>query len=542
VSDVVESTVTRDGVAIGRATAEVGALTLASRLTGFARVLVVTAVLGRGALGDTYETANTVPNILFELFAAGALQAVLVPGLVEVMGREGRAAASRVASAVLGALLALLGAVVAVGMLVAPWLMRALTASESDAALRQAKETLGTLFLWFFLPQVLCYAVGLVATAVLHAEHRFNVAAIAPALNNVIVITAYLVFWALRAGAAPSLSLTTTEKIVLAGGTTLGVVAFTALPALAARRSGFVLRPKFDRSDPVVRRLGRRGAWAGGQLALVQVLLAVVLVLANGTAGGVVTWTFAFAFFLLPFSLFAVPVATTAFPHLARAHQQEDGPAFADRVGRATRAIAVALVGAGAALAALAWPIVRVAAFGDARIGDLGPLAHAVGAFAPGLVGYGLTYLFTRVAYARDDAHTPTLVTAVTVVIGVVAMVTAARLAPLPERAAALAGAFGGAQVIGAVILGRAVARRQARAERASVAPVVAGIVTAGAAAAVAMAAVAGALDGRSRAAAAATLIVAGAIGTAVYAAALRLLLRTPLTELVALDPRASRG
>ena len=147
----------------------VGALTLLSRLTGFARVLVVTAVLGRGVLGDTYETANTVPNLLFELFAAGALQAVLVPAMVDVLDRDGRTAADRVAGAVLGALASPVERRDVMAAVAAPWIMRALTAS-TDAAIHDAKVELGTLLLWFFLPQVLFYAIGLVATAVLNAE------------------------------------------------------------------------------------------------------------------------------------------------------------------------------------------------------------------------------------------------------------------------------------------------------------------------------------------------------------------------------------
>lgn len=57
--------------------------TAVSRLTGFARLIVVAAVLGTSYLGNTYESANTIPNILFELFAAGVLQSVLIPIMVD---------------------------------------------------------------------------------------------------------------------------------------------------------------------------------------------------------------------------------------------------------------------------------------------------------------------------------------------------------------------------------------------------------------------------------------------------------------------------
>ena len=78
------------------------ALTVVSRVTGFVRILVVAAVLGTTFLGNTYQSANSVPNILFELIAAGVLQAVLVPALVPHLDRGDRAEAEHIAGSVLG--------------------------------------------------------------------------------------------------------------------------------------------------------------------------------------------------------------------------------------------------------------------------------------------------------------------------------------------------------------------------------------------------------------------------------------------------------
>ena len=101
---------------------------------------------------------------------------------------------------------------------------------------------------------------------------------------------------------------------MLAGGTTLGVVALTAVPVAALARQGFRLRPRWTPSDPQVRRLGRHGGWATGQVVAVQGLLVVVLVLANAAAGGVVAFQFGTTFFLLPVALIAIPVTTAVFP------------------------------------------------------------------------------------------------------------------------------------------------------------------------------------------------------------------------------------
>ena len=246
--------------ALGRSTATIAGLTLVSRISGFARIIVVTAVLGTTALGDVYETANLVPNILFELFAAGSVQAVMVPALVAADERDG--SGNRLANAVLGWLLATLGVLTAFALVVAPLAMHLLTAAEPDAAARADKRELGARFLAIFLVQLLFYAAGLVATALLQARRRFAAPAVAPLVNNLVVITAYLLFYRLRDGQPPSLSLSGAELAVLAGGTTLGVIAFTAVPVVAAMRHGVRWRPRLAR-DPAIARLARQGAWAG---------------------------------------------------------------------------------------------------------------------------------------------------------------------------------------------------------------------------------------------------------------------------------------
>ena len=221
---------------VGRFTATIAGLTLVSRVSGFARILVVTAVLGTTALGDVYQTANLVPNILFELFAAGSVQAVMVPALVAADERD--RSAPRLANAVLGWLLATLGVLMVVALVAAPLLMRLLTVAETDPALRSDKAALGHRFLAIFLVQLLFYAAGMVATALLQARRRFAAPAAAPLVNNLVVIAAYLCFARLRDGQPPSLTLSAVQVAVLAGGTTLGVIAFTAVPLVAAARLG----------------------------------------------------------------------------------------------------------------------------------------------------------------------------------------------------------------------------------------------------------------------------------------------------------------
>jgi len=66
---------------IARAAVMIACVTIAARLAGFARVIVFARIVGPSCLGDTYFTANTVPNIIFDIVAGGALSSLVVPVL-----------------------------------------------------------------------------------------------------------------------------------------------------------------------------------------------------------------------------------------------------------------------------------------------------------------------------------------------------------------------------------------------------------------------------------------------------------------------------
>jgi putative peptidoglycan lipid II flippase len=429
------------------------ALTVLSRATGLARNVVVVAVLGVTFLGNTYQSANMVPNLLFELLAAGVLQAVLIPTLVELAERGRDDEAEHVARSVLGLAGAGLAVLAAVGIVAAPWVMRVLVSGVDDPATREAQVRLGTILLWFFLPQVVLYAANMVATGVLNAKGRFGVPVFAPVLNNLVVIGSYGLFWLLRDGAAPSLDLTGAQQAVLGLGTTLGVVAFCLLPFVAAVRSGTSLRPRFDHRHPEVRRIARRGGWAAMFLASTQVLLGVVLVLANHVEGGVVAWQLGFTVFLLPHALVSLPVLTALFPTLSRQAVAGDETAYGQTVAAGLRAIVFLVLPGTAAMLALGLPLARALQFGEFAGGGVGQVAGAVAAFGPGLAGYGAFLFLARALYASGDTRTPALVNMGVVAGGGLAMVVAFNLVSGDGRVAALAAAHSATYLAGAALL-----------------------------------------------------------------------------------------
>lgn len=441
-----------------RSSAPITAWNLLSRLTGFVRVLAVGAALGATFLGNTYQSANLVSNLLFELLAAGVLSSVLVPTFVSRLTEGRREEARQLAGGVLGVLLAALVPVALAGMFGAHWIMRALTVTVADPQIRQAEIQLGAFLLWFFLPQLLLYAVGAVTTGLAQADHRFVAAAAAPVANNLAVIAAMAGYWASTNG-DHGLALSVDEKLLLALGTTGGVALMALVPVVASARAGLGLRPRWTPRDPELRTMGRRGLWAGGHLALTQVLLGVTLVLANRVEGGAVAFQIAFTFFLLPYALVGNPLMTALFPRLAADAHQGDRARMAERLGEGMRLLVFLVMPASALLAACARPILDVVAFGALR-GSEQLVAQAVAAYAVGLVGYSVFQVLTRAAYADGDTRSPTLVNLVAVGIGSVAMVVAWSAVGGAAKIAMLGLTHSAVQLAAALALGVVLARR----------------------------------------------------------------------------------
>ncbi len=493
--------------------------TLLSRLTGFVRVLVAAAVLSNGVLGDTYHAANLVPNLLFELFAGGVLQAVLVPSFVAARREGGDVELGRTAGAVVAVLTVVLAMIAAVVMALAPLIARGLTSLDDDPAMAEQKLQVMTPMLLVFIPQVLFYGIGMVSTAALAARRRFAAAALAPAMNNLVVITCYLLYRASRPGQAATLDLTPLQFTLLAGGTTLAVVAFTAVPGVVLSRQGVVWRPRWEPTHPAVRALRHSVGWAMVAMLGTLVPTGAAMVLGYGVTGGVAVFMFTFAFFVLPHALVAVPVATALAPRVADAWQRRHVDHAADLIERSTRVVVPLLLLAGAAMVALAWPVSRVvASFGQAASQGYAPIAHALAMFGLGLVGYGVAFIMTRVLFSLEDVRRAAVLIGAAALAGVVVMVAAARVAPTADRAAALAFGYGATQTISAVLLTLRVRALTGAPSWGSIGRVGVGATLAAGCSSVAMWLVQ-AQFGTQRGASAVAVVVAGAAGVAVFLA-----------------------
>ncbi len=376
----------------------IAVVTLASRVVGFGRWLVFSREVGGTCVGQAYATANQLPNVLYEVAAGGALAAVVVPLIAGALADDDRPRADRAAAALLTwALAILLPLAVLLGVAAGP-IASAMTGS-ADRTCAGLTDTAASMVV-VFAPQVALYGVGIVLAGVLQAHRRFLAAALAPLLSSLVVISSYVAYHQLA-------QRDWADRWVLAGGTTLGVVALSLPLLIPVRRIGVRLRPTLSLPPGMAARARSLAAAGIVQLVAQQAAVLVTIRLANdrGTTGTVNVYNYVQAVYLLPYAIAAVPLATSAFPRLAGATGEQV-------LGRVLPLVLAAGALGAAVLFSVARPMQQFFVALDAHPAAMAPLADAVRAYAPGLVGFSLIALLGRALFVRGHAVQAGLATA----------------------------------------------------------------------------------------------------------------------------------
>ncbi|WP_235915571.1 murein biosynthesis integral membrane protein MurJ [Puerhibacterium puerhi] len=392
------------------------AVTLASRVVGFGRWLAQGAWLGSDGVGQVFNAANMLPNILFEVAAGGALAGAVVPLLAGHLSRAdaagadaaaAREAASRNASALLGWTLVVLVPLGALLAALAGPIATTLNLDDPD------KVAVATTFLRVFAVQVPLYGVAVVLGGILQAHKRFFWQAFAPLVSSVVVIGVYAVFGVLAAGSQADVTALSPAALGwLAWGTTVGV-AFLALPLVVpARRTGLRLRPTLRFPAGEGRRAARLAFAGVGALVAQQLSVYVALLVANRVGGpsSYAVFLYTQQVYLLPYAVLAFPIATSAFPRIAEhaAHGRSDD--LRALVASTTRTLLLVVAVGIAALVAAAPAVEGV--FDLVVRGDAPGMAAGLTWMAAGLVGYALILHLSRALYAIDRGRAAVVATA----------------------------------------------------------------------------------------------------------------------------------
>ena len=435
--------------------------TLASRGTGFVRTIVIAAAMGL-TVGDSYNVANTIPNIIYDLLLGGVLTSVVVPLLVQAAhddGDDGEAYAQRLVTIVV----AVLTVVAVVGVVLAPQIV-----GLYGHRLHPDQRALATTFARFFLPQVLFYGVGAVFGAILNTRGSFAAPMWAPVLNNLVVIATGAVFLVLVHGHPDPGSLSNGEKLVLAVGTTAGVVVQTIALLPSLRRVHFRLRPRTDWRGAGLRSAGPFAGWIVAYVVTNQLGYLVIVNLAEAagraqgqTGSGFSPYLYAFILFQLPYAVVSVSVITALFPRMSRSAVQHDRAAVATTLASGLNLSAVILAPATVALVVLG-PLLGTVVFDHGHIGRSGArlIGGALAGFGVGLVPFSAFQVQLRAFLALRDSRTPALVNVAITVVNIAADVGLYLWLPARDKVVGLALGFSLSYLVGTAVFGRLLRRR----------------------------------------------------------------------------------
>ena len=395
-----------DRPTLGRSTAVMAAGTLASRVTGFGRLVALAYAMGFTRLTDSYNLANVTPNIVYEMVLGGVLSATLVPVFVERYATDDEDDAWRAISAVVTTAAALLLVVTAVFVVIAPLLVRLYTIGNDSPSVDE-QRVVATSLLRLFAPQVALYGMVTLTTAILNARRRFAAPMFAPVLNNLVVIGVLLALpHVVDEVSLSAVREDTGARLLLGLGTTAGVAAMAVALLPSLRRAGARLRPVWDPGHPAVRTIIRLSGWTFGFVAANQVALMLVLILANREAGDVAAYQAGLVFFQLPYGVFAVSVMTALQPELSERWALDDLAGYGRRVSQGLRTIAAVVVPAAVGYLVLASPLVKVALeHGALGSTSADTTAGVLTMLAIGLPGFSAYLFLMRAFQAMQDTR-----------------------------------------------------------------------------------------------------------------------------------------
>jgi putative peptidoglycan lipid II flippase len=395
---------------------------LVSRVLGWLRLVVIVNAVRDPRELDAFFAAFRIPDLLFQLVAAGAVSSALIPVVASIIASDGHERAWRVVSTVTNLMLGLLLILALLVLVFADQLVPLYTSGFDPAMMARTIELTRIMVL-----SPIFLALGAIATSVLNSQGRFAAAAIAPIVYNLAIIGAALLL-------TPALG-----AVGLAVGVVAGSLGHLLVQVRPLQALGFRYAPRIDTSDRDARRaLGLMVPRAIG-LGASQITFVVTTALATTVGLGAVTaFTIAFTLLQIPIGVIGVPLGVVLFPSLSRGAAVGDHDAFIGLLDRAMRLLAVAMIPV-AALAGILRVETVALLFGDFQPDAIRLTADTFLAFLLGAPAHALIAVVARAFYARQDTITPVLAAILAVIVNTTLAVALVDPFGLPGMAFAIA-------------------------------------------------------------------------------------------------------
>jgi len=386
-----------------RAASTISLFTLASRVTGLLRDVVVASVFGAGAMFDAFSVAFRIPNLLRRLFAEGAFSQAFVPTLARTRAADGDEATQQLVDAVATVLFSVLVVTCIVGVVAAPvvvWLMASGLERFDDAVVMTR----------VMFPYIGFISLVSLSAGVLNTWKRFAIPAATPVLLNVAMIAA--VWWLVPVFARAGI-----ERIyALAGGVILGGVLQLAVQVPALLRVGILPRVALGLRSfaaawrhPGVRTMLRQMAPALLGVSVAQLSILINTQIASHQGTGAVTWLFyADRLMEFPTALLGVALGAVLIPHLSAAQGRGDAAGYSGMLDWGLRLALLLALPCAAAL--LVFPEALVSTLfqrGKFDAVAAAKTAYALRGYGVGLIGLIGVKILAPGFYARQDIRTP---------------------------------------------------------------------------------------------------------------------------------------
>lgn len=373
--------------AVGASAALISICVIISRITGFARTWAMAFALGSTFVSSSYQVANNLPNMLYELVMGGMLITAFLPVYMSVKKKLGHDAGNRYASNLLTIVVLLLGVVSVLCMVFAAQVIYT-QSFYSD----QEEMALSVFFFQFFAIQIVFYGASSIVSGLLNANREYFWSSFAPVFNNVIVIASFILY-AVIAQHNQALA-----YFAIAIGNPLGVFVQMAFQLPALKKVGIRLRPRIDWHDPALADTLRLGAPAifvtVCSFATVSAQNAASYVFADN---GPSVIAYARLWFTFPYSFLAVPVTTSMFTELADMQADENIRGVVRGIIDGTRQILFLMIPMALYLIVFATPLVTLYHIGAFTADAIGQIASYLAVMAVALPFYGVNAYLNKI-------------------------------------------------------------------------------------------------------------------------------------------------
>ena len=419
--------------------------TIVSRITGLARGLLLVAVLGTTLLGDTFNVANTMPNILYNLIIGGALTAVFVPQIVRATNDQdgGSAFISRLVTATF----VFLAGLVLVAILLAPVLVRIFATSY----IGRPEFEVTTLFMRYCLPQILFMGLFALLGQVANAKGRFGPMMWAPVLNNLIAIAVF--GWFLKYSTQPTVTTIPDSEIIwISLGCTVGYMAQALILIPSISKTNIRIRPRFDWRDSELRKSLHLATWTLLFAAISQVSYLVTVNLSTGaavkslnngieTGVGFTPFSNALLIYMLPHSIITISVVTALLPALSKLAHEKKSLLIHDQLVSAMRLVGLVTVPSSIAFLFFG-PLMTETLFFGISLADSNYLGYTLSALALGLAPMSVNLIALRGLNSFENVKLQVLSNAIMNIVAVIVSIIVAFTLPPEWVTVGLAGSL----------------------------------------------------------------------------------------------------